>query len=276
MYFEEKISWRDITLKLYDYFPELDYGQTLAKIRAHIRTTDMYKLSHPPTPKGIVGVIGDTHMPFVHPNYIHFLEDTFTKYRADLVVSIGDLVDNHAISRHQTETSAASALTEYEQARETIEQYTKVFTKVSLLLGNHDLIPQRQAATLGIPKIYTKGFKELWGLPEGWTVQEQLIIDEVLYEHGTGYTGKSGALDKAVNAMQSCVIGHSHGYGGCQYKSNSKSIVFGLNAGCGVDIDAYAFAYGKYNRNRETIGCGIVFDNSSAIFVPMGSKYFRS
>lgn len=274
--YTDKAKWKDITIALYDTFPELDYDETLNKIRGYIRTTNVYKITHPPTPKGIVGVIGDTHMPFVHPNYIHFIEDTFTKYRVDTVVDIGDMVDNHAISRHQTETSAVSALTEYEQARKTIEKYTKLFPNVSLLLGNHDTIPVRQAASLGIPSIYTKGFKELWGLPEGWSIHEQLIIDEVLYEHGTGHLGKSGALNKAIDSMMSCVIGHSHGFGGCQYKSNTRKIIFGLNVGCGVDIDAYAFTYGKYSKNRETLGCGVVLDNANAIFVPMGDKYFRS
>lgn len=264
------------TLSINPLFPELDYATMKEKIRGHIRSTDKYKSSHPSKPKGVVGVIGDLHFPFVHPNYIEFLTDTFVKYHVDTIISVGDLADHHAVSRHQTETDAVSALTEYEQALECVDKYITRFPNVDITLGNHDLIPQRQCATLGIPKQYIKGFKELWNLPKGWTVQEQLIIDEVIYEHGMGYGGKSGALDKAVNAMQSCVIGHSHGFGGVQYKSNSRQIVFGLNAGCGIDIDAYAFAYGKYNRNRETLGCGIVFSNNNAIFVPMGEKYFRS
>lgn len=223
----------------------------------------------------IVGVIGDTHFPFVHPNYIHFLEDTFRRYRVTKIVHVGDLVDNHAISRHQTETEAVDPSTEYELARLQVELYTKAFAEVSLTLGNHDLIHERQAATLGIPRQFVKGFHELWGLPKTWKVDEQLIINNVLYEHGINFLGKTGALDKAVNMMMSCVIGHSHAFGGCQYKSNAHSLIFGLNVGCGVDIDRYAFNYGKYNKNREILGCGIVFDSANAIFVPMGDKYFR-
>jgi hypothetical protein len=223
----------------------------------------------------VVGVIGDTHFPFVHPNYIHFLEDTFRKYRVTRIVHIGDMCDFHAISRHQTETDAVDAMTELKLARAQIDLYTKTFPKVDLTLGNHCLIPIRQAASLGIPREFLKGFKELWKLPVGWNVDEQIIINDVLYEHGINALGANGALNKAVNAMQSCVIGHAHSGGGCQYKSNSKSIIFGLNVGCGVDIDAYAFAYGKYNKNRETLGCGIVFDSANAIFVPMHDKYFR-
>jgi hypothetical protein len=184
-------------------------------------------------------------------------------------------VDNHAISRHLTETDACDPCTEHELASKNVELYVRAFDEVHVCLGNHDTIPERQAATLGIPRQFLKGFKELWNLPKKWTVDEQYIINDVLYEHGINATGKTGALDKAVNAMQSCVVGHSHSFGGCQYKSNSKFLIFGMNVGCGVDIDRYAFRYGKYNKNRETLGCGIVFDSANAIFVPMGERYFR-
>lgn len=224
----------------------------------------------------VVGVIGDCHFPFVHPNYIHFLEDAFRQHRVTKIVHVGDLVDNHAISRHLTETEAVDATREFELAKAQVEIYTRAFPEVSLCMGNHDLIHERQAATLGIPKQFIKGFSELWELPKKWTVDEQFIINDVLYEHGINWVGKTGALDKAVNAMQSCCIGHSHSNGGCNYKSNSNSLIFGLNVGCGVSVNAYAFAYGKYSKNRETLGCGIVFDSANAIFVPMGQKYFRT
>jgi hypothetical protein len=71
----------------------------------------------------------------------------------------------------------------------------------------------------------------------------------------------------------SCAIGHSHSFGGVQYSANSRDTVFGINVGCGVNRDAYAFAYGKYSKQKETLGCGIVLNNQSAIFVPMGKEY---
>jgi predicted phosphodiesterase len=265
--FIEKCSLSETYKAVHTEYPDIK----TETIRGHIRRDPRYKEDKPE----VIGVIGDTHFPFVHPNYINFLEDTFRKHRVTRVMHCGDLVDHHSISRFQSEPDSDGANTEFELAQKNIEIYTRTFDKVDIVLGNHDLIPIRQAATLGIPKQFLKGFKELWNLPKGWTVDEQLIINDVLYEHGTGTLGKNGALDKAINAMISCVIGHSHGFGGCQYKSNSKSLIFGLNVGCGIAIDEYAFRYGKYNKNRETLGCGIVFDSANAIFVPMGAKLFR-
>ena len=31
--------------------------------------------------------------------------------------------------------------------------------------------------------------------------------------------------------------------------------------------------YGKYSKQKETLGCGIIFNNQSAIFVPMGKEF---
>lgn len=256
----------------------MDIDTVKERIRRHIRSTERYKQTRAinrPEKQEIVGIIGDTHFPFAHPNYLPFLQNTFEKYGVTKIVQIGDLADHHAISRHQTDTEAVSATTEFEVAYRDVERYISAFPKVDVTLGNHCLIPVRQCATLGIPQGFLKSFKDLWQLPDGWTVQEQTIINNVLYSHGIGSSGKNGALNKATDSMQSCVIGHQHSFGGVQYKSNSRSLIFGLNVGCGIDIDAYAFAYGKYNRNRETLGCGIVFDSANAIFVPMEEKYFR-
>ena len=53
---------------------------------------------------------------------------------------------------------------------------------------------------------------------------------------------------------------------------NSRDAVFGINVGCGVNREAYAFAYGKYAKEKEALGCGVIFNTQSAIFVPMGKE----
>ncbi|HZK71091.1 MAG TPA: metallophosphoesterase [Clostridia bacterium] len=275
--FQDNKSWLDIATTLRYNFPSKTEHQIIETIRGYLRRQDEYKKANPIIEKPeVIGIIADTHHPFAHPNYIHFLEDTFEKHRVTRIVHAGDICDNHAISRFQTETDAYSAMTEFEMALKDVQIYTRAFPEVDLLLGNHCLIPARQAATMGIPQQFLKGTKELWNLPKGWNVHEQLIINDVLYEHGTGTSGKNGALDKAINAMQSVVIGHSHSFGGCQYKSNSKSLIFGLNVGCGIQINSYSFRYGKYNKNRETLGCGIVKNSSEGYFIPMSARYFNS
>ena len=222
-----------------------------------------------------VGVFSDPHIPFNHPNYLQFCIDTFKKFGVGQVVCCGDLVDHHAISRFQSEPCAKGAYDELDMSIAEVSKYVKAFPKVRMCKGNHDAIPARQAATVGIGERYLKSYSELLHLPKTWEIADEFIINDVLYKHGINCMGKDGAINSAIQERMSTVIGHSHAFGGCKYSANKRDIIFGLNVGCGISIDAYAFAYGKYDKNRPTLGCGIVFDSGNAIFVPMGKEYFR-
>jgi len=222
-----------------------------------------------------VGVFSDPHIPFNHPNYLQFCIDTFKKYGVGQVECTGDLVDHHAISRFQSEPCAKGAYDELDMSIAEVSKYVKAFPKVRMCKGNHDAIPVRQAATVGIGERYLKSYSELLHLPKTWEIADEFIINDVLYKHGINCMGKDGAINSAIQERMSTVIGHSHAFGGCKYSANKRDIIFGMNVGCGIDIDAYAFAYGKYDKNRPTLGCGIVFDSGNAIFVPMGKEYFR-
>ena len=222
-----------------------------------------------------VGVFSDPHIPFNHPNYLQFCVDTFKKYGVGQVVCCGDLVDNHAISRHQTETCAKSPYDELDMSIKEVAKYTAAFPKVKMVLGNHDLIAVRQAATLGLGERFLKPLHELLGLPKTWELADEFIINDVLYQHGINCGGENGAINKALKERMSTVIGHSHSRGGVRYKANKRDLIFGLDVGCGIDIAAYAFAYGTHCVDRPMLGCGIVFDSQHAEFVPMSANYFR-
>lgn len=271
LYFIDGLSWGKLAEQIQQNYPDL----TQSKIRDYLKSTQQYKEIHP-KPQRPVGVFSDTHIPFDHPNYLQFLIDTFKQYNVGQVVCCGDIVDHHALSRFQTETCAKGSYDELDMAIDRLKAYTKAFPKCRVTLGNHDLIPERQAASVGIGKRYLKSLSELLELPKTWLIEEELILDGVLYKHGINCLGKDGALNTAISERMSTVIGHSHSFGGCKYSANKRDIIFGLNVGCGINIDAYAFAYGKYDKNRPTLGCGIVFDSGNAIFVPMGRSYFRN
>lgn len=250
-------------------------GRSYDSVRNHIRRSAEYSVKQGKQQKP-VGVIGDIHAPFNHPNYLQFCKDTFKRFGVGQVVCIGDLVDNHAISRFQSEPSAKGAYDELDAAREEVRKFVKAFPTVKMCKGNHDDIPTRQAATIGMGERYLKSYHDLLGLPDTWEIKEEFIIDNVLYRHGINCAGKDGALNAAVQERMSLVMGHAHSFGGCKYTANKRNIIFGLNVGCGIDIEAYAFAYGRYAKNRPTLGCGVVFNDGYAMFVPMHKEYFRN
>jgi len=153
----------------------------------------------------------------------------------------------------------------------------KLFPKVEVCISNHTARPYRLAASVGIPEKFIIGYKEMLEAPSGWEWGYNWVIDGVDYRHGMETSGKNGALNLAIRLRQSCVIGHLHSFGAVQYHANDSDIIFGLNSGCLIDTDAYAFRYGKTFKDKPTIGCGVVLEGREAYFVPMdlGSKINR-
>lgn len=279
--FDENKSWREVANEIKRlYFASMPYEKVIEKVRTHIRSTERYKVgqkkperilsssSHRP-----VGVFSDPHIPFDHPNYLQFVCDTFAKHNVGQVVCLGDLVDHHALSRFQSEPCAKGAYDELDMSIERVKAYVKAFPKLKMCRGNHDAIPVRQAAAVGIGERYLKPFSELLGIPDTWEIEDEFIIDNVLYKHGINCLGKDGAMNTAIQERMSTVIGHSHAFGGVKYSANKRSLIFGMNTGCGIHSSSYAFAYGKSAKFRPVLGCGIVFNSSYAIFIPMGSEY---
>lgn len=266
---EENKSLTEIADLLEPYFPDLDAHQRWDKAHEATRKGRV-KLTDKP-----IGVFSDPHIPFNHPNYLQFCIDTFKKHGVGQVVCCGDLVDNHALSRFDKEPCAKGAYDELDMSITEVAKFVKAFPKVKMLKGNHDDIPIRQAKTVGIGERYLKSYSELLHIPKTWEIADEIIINDVLYKHGINCLGKDGAINSAIQERMSTVIGHSHAFAGCKYSANKRDIIFGMNVGCGIDIDAYAFAYGKYDKNRPILGCGIVYSSERAEFIPMGRGYFR-
>lgn len=266
--FEEGKSWSQVFQALAPDFPDLSPKQIEEKVRGYIRRCDRYKSNAP------ILVFSDPHCPFDHPNFPYFLQDMAKKYKVGQVICLGDLVDNHAISRHGAEPCALGAYSELDLAIQRLKIYATLFPEVDYVTGNHDERVNRQAASVGIGSRFLKDLHDVLELPDGWICRgNEFIQDNVLYSHGINWCGKNGAINKAFAERMSCAIGHSHSFGGVQYSANSRDTVFGINVGCGVNREAYAFAYGKYSKQKETLGCGIVFNSQSAIFVPMEKEY---
>lgn len=215
-------------------------------------------------------VIGDTHLPFCVDGYLEFCQRVRDRFQCDTVIHIGDEVDNHAISYHESDPDRLSAGDEAERAMEELRKWYAAFPKVTVLVGNHGALPFRKAMTHGLPRRFLRTYEEIWEAPEGWRWTDEYEKDGVLYVHGTGTSGRNAAINRAVQARQSVVMGHSHSFGGVQYNSNGKDVIFGLNVGCGVDIKSYAMAYGRTFPAKPTLGCGVVLDKGRmGLFVPM-------
>lgn len=227
----------------------------------------------------VVAVIGDTHFPFVHPMYRQFVADTAQKHKADWIHHIGDVVDAHSISFHEHDPDGHNSGLELELASQEIERWQKSFPQMSVSIGNHCERHVRAARKAGLSSRYLKSYQDLFGT-KLWDWQFEHQFEGVLYTHGTGNSGKDAAINLAIQRRCSTVIGHTHTYPGVKYHANQDSIIFGLQAGVGLDDRSYAFAYGRNFCVKPVLGMGIVKDGEFATFIPMpcgkGQKYHRS
>lgn len=216
-----------------------------------------------------VGVIGDLHHPFCHPNYLEFVKDTCRRFKVTRPVCAGDEWDNCALSDYDDDPDGMSPGDERLAALEASMPWYKAFPKLDLLESNHGLRPFKKAFRAGIPRAYIRSYREFMEAPIGWAWHKRLILQNVLYIHGEPHNGQSAAINACKANRISTVIGHVHAFAGVNYSRTHKDEIFGLNVGCGINEKAYAFHYADAIPARPTLGMGIIKDGKEAFFVPM-------
>lgn len=215
-------------------------------------------------------VVSDLHLPFAVEGWLEFIKETHAKYNCqDEIIINGDLLDLHQFSFHTSETDAMSGNDEFNLAKQEIARLVKEFPNAIFVEGNHDLIIVRKLKEIGIDKRFLKTFNEILNLPDTWRVVDEIIIDNVFYKHIPCCGGKTGHIMSAISNRMSTVSSHLHADGGVGYATSpSGETIFGLNTGALVDDKSYALRYGKNSRFKATLGCGLVYSDKEAQFIP--------
>ena len=226
-------------------------------------------ISNKLTGMGTVLVVPDLHAPWIHKDALEFCKAQYVAHECSAVVFIGDLLDGHAISYHETNPDGMSAGNEFDSAVATLKDWYEAFPVAYVCFGNHDLLISRKAQTHGLPNRLFKTFGEIIESPKGWQFNHTWEIDGVKYLHGTGGGGKTAHMIRALKNRQSTVLGHFHSTFGVGYMANTQDLSFGMAVGCLIDISSYAMEYGKDFLDRPILGCGIVKSSSEAYTVPM-------
>ena len=204
-------------------------------------------------------VIGDIHEPFCKEGYLEFCKAQQVKFGCTEVIFIGDLIDNHAQSFHDSDPDGLSAQEELTLAIKKLEAWYKAFPKATVCLGNHDRIVARKMMKVGISQRWMKPLGEVLNTPN-WNFVEEVEYNGVLYVHGESGT----AYKKAQQEFKSVVQGHLHTEGYVQFLNGGKN--FAMQVGCGIDFSSYAFAYAQRGK-QPIISCGVVLDKSP-ILIP--------
>jgi len=203
-------------------------------------------------------VVGDLHCPFELDGYFEFCVEQYSNFNCNHVVFIGDILDNHYSSYHETDPNALGGSYELNEAIKHVAKWAEAFPVADVIIGNHDRLIMRKAFSSSVPKEWIKDYNEVLGT--SWHWRDRVEYDGVQYVHGEGGT----ARNKAKNDMQSTVQGHIHTQAYCEWMVGNNFKIFGMQVGCGIDRDSYAAAYAKHFK-KQAIGCGVVLGGHTAI-----------
>lgn len=214
-------------------------------------------------------VISDQHMPFQHPDMFAFLRAIKNKYKPTLVVNLGDEVDNHALSFHDSDADLPSAGGELELAIKGIKRMELMFPEMILLDSNHGSLAMRRFKHHGIPMKYLATHQQIYGVSNKWQWVSSLTVklpngQDCFFSHGMVKDGLKLAMQRGTNVVQ----GHYHTDFNIKYVGNPSNLLFSLQSGCLIDTKALSFAYDKLNLNRPIIGTSVII-NSKAELIPM-------
>jgi predicted phosphodiesterase len=243
----------------------LDYLRAYYKAMSEVeeRVVEMYD---EPAPKdkhdnSRILFISDMHVPYHHPNTLPFLQSLKDRYNPTRIICLGDELDKHALSFHDSDPDLMSAGDELTASLPVIAELKAMFPKMDIIDSNHGSMIYRKAKHHGLPRRYIRSYNEVLGVDEGWVWHNDLTItlpdgQQVYIHHG-----KSSDAIKTSQAMSmSHVCGHFHESFGVKYWANPNGLFWAMNGGCLIDDKSYAFAYNNTNLKRPIIGTCLIID----------------
>jgi hypothetical protein len=213
-------------------------------------------------------VLSDMHFPYAHPDIVAFLRAVKRKYKPDAVVGIGDEVDFHALSYHESDPDLDSPGTELKQARKEMRPLFRLFPKVQIVDSNHGSMVYRKAKSGGIPRAAIRSYREVLNAPQGWTWSFDLKLRTPL---GMVYFchGKSASAGRLASQYgMSCVQGHFHEKAQITYISTPEKLMFDAHTGCLADDKSLALGYNKVNPKRPIVSLIVLLEGIPHL-VPM-------
>ena len=214
-------------------------------------------------------VISDLHIPFHHRSSFDFLKALKEKYKPDLVINIGDELDQHAISMHDSNPDLPSAGDELRMSRKYIWELEKIFPDMILVHSNHSSLVYRRALKYGKPTDYLKSYNEYLGVSKNWKWVDDIVItlsdgSRCFFTHGMS----ANILQLSMQMGMHVVQGHYHSKFSIGYFSNPDQLVWGMQVGCLTSQSSLAFDYAKNFKSRFIVGCGMII-NGQPKLMPM-------
>jgi hypothetical protein len=216
--------------------------------------------------------ISDLQCPFEHKDALDFVkhvDKTWFPFGDRYVINEGDEVDQHTLSvKFISNPNGKSGSDELHEAKIRLSYWMTEFPKMYLCVSNHTYRAWKKAYLAGIPAEFMKSVSEVYEAPVGWQWRDKWYQEGVCFEHGENVSGPTAALNAAIQNQMNTSIGHQHSHGGVLWRQSGTTSLWGMNTGCLIDVEQYAFDYGKNIRIKPSLGMGVI-KNGIPYFVPM-------
>jgi len=214
-------------------------------------------------------VIPDLHFPHAHPDVFSFLREVKKTFKPDRTIMLGDELDYHALSFHDSDPDLDSAGKELEKSIGYIETLVKLFPVVDILESNHGSMAYRKQKHHGMPRHLLKGYSEVLGTPPTWKWHVELVVrlpngESCLFVH----SASANVLAASQLGGVSLVQGHHHSLFEIRYWQSLGRLHFAATAGCIIDDHSLSMSYNKLHRKQPILGC-LIIRNSIPILIPM-------
>jgi hypothetical protein len=214
-------------------------------------------------------VIGDIHIPYHHRDAFDFLSAIQDKLSPDKVISIGDELDYHAVSFHNSDPDLMSPGDELRTSIKHIKFLEAIFPRMDIVESNHGSLVYRKQKAVGLPSSVFKSYNQIYGVSAKWKWHMDMTIKmsngaSLYLCHGK----TSNVLQLSQGMGMSSIQGHHHQLFSIQYWANSLGIYFAAQTGCLVDDDSLAMSYNNTNLKRPILG-SLFIENGFPRLLPM-------
>lgn len=215
-------------------------------------------------------VVPDLHFPFCHVDALDFLHKLKVNLNPTRIICLGDELDYHAMSFHDSDPDLDNAGRELLLGLGYIDTLHELFPKMDLLHSNHGSMAYRKAKHHGMPRHLLKSYNEVLGVPaDDWRWHDSLILElpngrRCKFIHGIS----ANVLAASQSMGMSLVQGHHHSLFELRYWNGGDGLNFAITSGCLIDDSSMAFAYNKLQVKRPIIGVTYI-ENSMPHLIPM-------
>ena len=111
-------------------------------------------------------IVGDLHAPFIKgqcddgARYLDHCLEIYDKHNCNQAIFIGDVIDSHFSSFHETIPDGYGAGEELDRAIDQLQPWHEAFPNSIVTIGNHDAIISRKAVAMGIAEKWLKDLND--------------------------------------------------------------------------------------------------------------------